>query len=85
MDGALFVYGIVYVISIIFYIVFFVWAGKNSPTGDSKTDWNDIKSDVFMSWIAPIIAIVCSFISLFYVIRYPDSAVIVVMGMACLS
>jgi Na+/H+ antiporter NhaC len=85
MDGALFVYGIVYIISIIFYIVFFVWAGKNSPTGDSKTDWNEIKSNVFMSWIAPVIAILCSFISLFYIIRYPDYSVFAVMGLACLA
>jgi hypothetical protein len=85
MDGALLLYGIVYVISVIFYIVFFVWAGKNSPTGDSKTDWNIVKSDVFMSWIAPVIAVLCSFVSLFYMVRYPDYAVFGVMGLACLA
>jgi hypothetical protein len=85
MDSALVVYGVVYIISVIFYIVFFVWAGQNSPTGNSKTDWNEIKSNVFMSWIAPVIAILCSFISLFYIIRYPDSSVFVMMGLACLA
>jgi hypothetical protein len=85
MEDKLILYGIVYVISIAFYIVFFVWAGKNSPTGDSRTDWNEIKSDVFMSWIAPVIAILFSFISLFYLIRYPDYSVLIVMGLACLA
>lgn len=81
----LILYGIVYVIAIIFYIVFFVWAGKNSPTGDSNTNWNEIRSNVFMSWIAPIVAILCSFITFFYLVRYPDYSVIMVMGLACLA
>lgn len=85
MEDNLILYGIVYVISVIFYIVFFVWAGNHSPTGDSKMDWNDIKSNVFMSCIAPIIAVLFSFISLFYLVRYPDSSVIIVMGLACLA
>ena len=85
MDSGLILYGIVYVISVIFYIVFFVWAGQNSPTGNLNTDWNKIKSNVFMSWIAPVIAILCSFVSLFYLVRYPDFAIILVMGMACLA
>lgn len=85
MEDKLILYGIVYVISVIFYIVFFVWAGQNSPTGNVNTDWNKIKSNVFMSWIAPVIAILCSFVSLFYLVRYPDYAVFIVMGMACLS
>lgn len=84
-NSVLILYGIVYVIAIIFYIVFFVWAGNNSPTGDSNTKWNDIKSNVFMSWIAPIIAILFSFISLFYLVRYPDYSVIMIMGLACLA
>lgn len=85
MEDKLILYGIVYVISVIFYIVFFVWAGENSPTGNLNTDWNKIKSNVFMSWIAPVIAILCSFVSLFYLVRYPDFAIILVMGMACLA
>ena len=85
MEDKLILYGIVYVISVIFYIVFFVWAGQNSPTGNLNTDWNKIKSNVFMSWIAPVIAILCSFVSLFYLVRYPDFAIILVMGMACLA
>ena len=47
MEDKLILYGIVYVISVIFYIVFFVWAGENSPTGNLNTDWNKIKSNVF--------------------------------------
>ena len=85
MEDKLILYGIVYVISVIFYIVFFIWAGQNSPTGNVHTDWNKIKSNVFMSWLAPVIAILCSFVSLFYLVRYPDFAIILVMGMACLS
>ncbi len=85
MEDKLILYGIVYVISVIFYIVFFVWAGENSPTGNLNTDWNKIKSNVFMSWIAPVIAILCSFVSLFYLVRYPDFAIILVMGMACVA
>jgi len=84
-DSVLILYGITYVIAIILYIVFFVWAGKNSPTGDSNANWNDIKSDVFSSWVAPMFAILLSFISLFYLIRLPDLSVIVIMGLACLS
>ena len=85
MDSGLILYGIVYMISVIFYIVFFVWAGENSPTGNLNTDWTKIKSNVFMSWIAPAIAILCGFVSLFYLVRYPDYSVIIVMGLACLS
>jgi hypothetical protein len=84
-DNSLILYGIVYVFGIIFYIVFFIWAGKYSPTGDSRTDWNEIKSNVFMSWIAPVIAILCSFISLIYMVRYPDYSVFAVMGLSCLA
>ena len=38
-----------------------------------------------MSWIAPVIAILCSFVSLFYLIRYPDNAMILVMAVACIA
>ena len=85
MGDALFVYGIVSVIGIVFYFVFFNWAINHSPTGDSTTNWNSIKSNVFMSWIAPVVAILCSFISLFYLSRYPDSGMILVMGIACIA
>ena len=85
MEDKLILYGIVYVLGVIFYIVFFVWAGKNSPTGGSNQNWNEIKSNIFMSWIAPVIAILFSFISLFYMIRYPDYSVMIIMGLACLA
>jgi len=83
-NSLLILYGIVYILAVVFYIVFFVWAGKNSPTGDSNNNWNDIKSNVFMSWIAPVIAILFSFIAMFYLVRYPDYSVYVIMGLACL-
>lgn len=85
MGSAEVVYGIVSVIGVIFYIVFFVWAFNHSPTGNSTINWNTIKSNVFMSWIAPVVAILCSFASLFYLIRYPDSAMILMMAAACIA
>jgi Na+/H+ antiporter NhaC len=84
-NSLLILYGIVYFLAVAFYIVFFVWANNNSPTGNSNNNWNDIKSNVFMSWIAPVIAILFSFISLFYLVRYPDFSVFVIMGLACLA
>ena len=77
-------YGITSLIAVIFYIVFFVWTSKNSPTGNSTTHWGDIKKDVFSSWVAPTIAIIFSFVSLAYLIRYPDLIVYVLLGLSCL-
>jgi len=85
MDYNSLLYIIVYVLAIIFYIVFFVWASKNAPTGDSSNNWNDIKADVFSSWIAPSVALICSGISFYYLNRYPDYFIWIVMALACLA
>ena len=73
------------VISVIFYIVFFVWAGGNSPTGESKKSWNDIKGDLFSTWISPLIAVLFTFMALAYFIQIPDYSVYIAMALSCLA
>jgi lipoprotein signal peptidase len=85
MADALFIYGLVSVIGIIFYFVFFTWVVDNFPTGKKQNYWSTIKSDVFSSWVVPVIAILCSFISLFYLVRYPNHMMFLTMGISCIA
>ena len=74
------------VVAIIFFIVFFVWAGKNSPTDASSTsNWREIKQDLFSAWISPLLAILGTFLALGYFISLPNYSVYLMMALACLA
>ena len=81
-DPLLLLFGIVFVVGFGFYIVFFLWANQNLG---GTTDWNQVKSNVFSAWIAPSVAILFTFMSLFYFIRFPDYSVYLAMGLSCLA
>jgi hypothetical protein len=85
MDDLAFLFGFVCLIAVSFYTAFFVWVGNNSPTGPSTTNWNDIKSNLFSSWISPLLAIVFTFFASAYFIRFPDYSVYLAMAFACLG
>jgi hypothetical protein len=85
MDELSVLFGIVSILAVVFYIVFFVWVGKNDPTGSSTHNWNDIKSDIFSSWVCPIVAIVFTFFASAYFVQYPNYALYIAMGLSCLA
>jgi hypothetical protein len=81
-DPLLILFGIVFVVGVTFYVVFFLWAFNNLG-GD--IDWNRVKSNVFSAWISPLAAILFTFIALFYFIRFPNYSVYIAMGLSCLA
>ena len=85
MDSLTFLLGFVSLIAVSLYVVFFVWVGNTYPTGSSNTHWNDVKSNLFSSWIAPLLAILFTFFASGYIINYPNYSVYFAMAFSCIA